>query len=67
MRDELVQESAVLVHGAGKMYKTDVNECASMPCLSNGTCIDDINGFTCVCTSGFSGSFCETSTFVLSQ
>ena len=50
-----------------KFFETDVNECASMPCQNNGTCIDDINGFTCNCTSAFTGAVCETSRIVFIQ
>ena len=56
-----------MVHGTVKIYETDVNECASMPCQNNGTCIDYINGFTCNCTSAFTGAVCETSRIVVIQ
>ena len=44
--------------------KSDIDECASMPCLNNGTCVDEINRFTCNCTSGYTGAVCETSRIV---
>lgn len=28
-------------------------------CFNGGTCVDGINTFTCVCPSGFTGSYCE--------
>lgn len=31
----------------------------SSSCLNNGTCIDDINTFSCRCRHGFYGTFCE--------
>ena len=43
----------------------DFGECSSVPCQNNGTCIDEINRFTCICASGFSGFVCETSRIVL--
>ena len=46
------------------ILKLDVEECASMPCLNNGTCVDEINRFTCNCTSGYTGAVCETSRIV---
>ena len=46
------------------ILKLDVDECASMPCLNNGTCVDGINRFTCKCTSGYTGAVCETSRIV---
>ena len=39
----------------------DIGECSSVPCQNNGTCVDEINRFTCICASGFSGLVCETS------
>ena len=38
----------------------DIGECTSVPCLNNGTCVDEINRFTCICERGFSGNVCET-------
>ena len=37
---------------------TDIDECASNPCLNGGTCVDRLDGFTCQCTSGFTGPIC---------
>ena len=39
----------------------DIGECVSVPCQNNGTCVDEINRFTCICANGFSGNVCETS------
>ena len=39
----------------------DVNECASSPCFNRGTCVDDINSYTCRCLPGFIDVHCETS------
>ena len=39
----------------------DIGECTSTPCQNNGTCVDEINQFTCICADGFSGNVCETS------
>ena len=38
----------------------DINECISNPCLNGGNCTDQVNGFTCSCVPGFSGTRCET-------
>lgn len=32
---------------------------SSSSCLNNGTCVDDINTFSCRCRPGFYGTFCE--------
>ena len=39
----------------------DIGECASDPCQNGGTCIDEINAFTCMCMRGYTGDICETS------
>ena len=36
--------------------QTEINECNSNPCLNNGTCIDQVNQFSCSCRVGFSGN-----------
>ena len=38
----------------------DINECASNPCQNGGTCTDAVNGYTCACVAGYTGSDCET-------
>ncbi|XP_059579139.1 protein eyes shut homolog [Alligator mississippiensis] len=40
--------------------EVNIDECISVPCLNNGSCIDDINSFKCHCKSGFIGTNCET-------
>ena len=40
---------------------SDVDECASWPCVNGGTCIDGVAEYTCYCTSGYTGNDCETS------
>ena len=36
-----------------------MNECSSNPCLNEGKCVDEINGFKCECLAGFRGRLCE--------
>uniref|UniRef100_A0A668TPW2 Fibulin 7 n=1 Tax=Oreochromis aureus TaxID=47969 RepID=A0A668TPW2_OREAU len=38
----------------------DINECASSPCLNGGTCVDEVNQFSCVCAKGWAGVTCQT-------
>ncbi|CAF99538.1 unnamed protein product, partial [Tetraodon nigroviridis] len=38
----------------------DINECVSSPCLNGGTCVDEVNQFSCVCSKGWSGPTCQT-------
>ncbi|XP_029000405.1 fibulin-7 [Betta splendens] len=38
----------------------DVNECASSPCLNGGTCVDEVNQFSCACARGWAGATCQS-------
>lgn len=38
---------------------TDLDECASSPCLNSGTCNDHVDGYSCNCRRGFVGTNCE--------
>jgi len=40
---------------------SDIHECASNPGRNTGTCADAVNGYTCACVAGYTGSNCETS------
>lgn len=39
----------------GKNCDLDRNDCVPSPCQNAGTCIDQLNGFTCKCHQGFRG------------
>ena len=43
----------------------DIGECSSDPCQNGGTCIDEINAFTCNCMGGYTGDVCETSKYLV--
>ena len=34
--------------------------CSTDPCSNNGTCLQSVSGFTCVCRGNFTGEICET-------
>jgi hypothetical protein len=37
-------------------------ECASSPCLNGGTCVDAVNGYSCLCGQYFTGTYCAIGT-----
>jgi Notch-like protein len=43
---------------SGTNCETDIDECATNPCLNGATCIDGINGFMCDCAVGYEGPTC---------
>lgn len=47
------------------MPVVDVDECASLPCQNQGTCVDGINQFTCSCPPGFTDVLCQTGEVII--
>ena len=43
----------------------DIDECASAPCLNCSECLNQINGFKCICPAGSPGAFCESGLYVI--
>ena len=39
----------------------DIDDCDPDPCDNNGTCIDEVNGYTCNCRAGFTASAISSS------
>ncbi|XP_067654361.1 fibropellin-1-like [Haliotis asinina] len=44
----------------GVVCEAEINECASNPCLNDGSCQDASAGFLCICLPGFTGRLCES-------
>lgn len=38
----------------------DIDDCVSDPCGSNGTCVDQLLRYFCNCSTGYTGTHCET-------
>ena len=43
----------------GRNCEININECDPNPCLNDAACVDGINGYTCNCNDGFTGTNCE--------
>lgn len=41
------------------LHFIDINECLNNPCKNQGTCSNNVGGFTCTCKSGWRGKLCE--------
>eukprot|EP00057_Strongylocentrotus_purpuratus_P018374 XP_011672848.1 PREDICTED: putative protein TPRXL isoform X4 [Strongylocentrotus purpuratus] len=40
----------------------ETDECASNPCVNNGTCVDLLNDYNCICVPGYEGKNCQNAT-----
>ncbi|KAI8494963.1 Cysteine-rich secretory protein 2 [Branchiostoma belcheri] len=55
--------TCVCPHGFGGKDCNYFDGCASNPCFSGGTCVNQDNDFICVCPEGVGGKRCETARF----
>ena len=39
---------------------SEIDECSSSPCDNGRTCTDLLDGYSCTCVDGYTGSNCET-------
>ena len=57
----IIETSCECLSGyTGLTCETEINECLSDPCESNGNCIDLIGRFQCLCPAGLTGDQCQT-------
>ena len=38
---------------------SEIDECVSDPCQNSATCNEIVNGYTCTCADGYTGTLCE--------
>ena len=39
----------------------DIDDCQPQPCKNNGTCVDLVNAYECICVAGFNDTNCTNS------
>lgn len=44
----------------GTRCETQINQCASTPCLNGAQCINLVNGYICNCVTDFTGTNCQS-------
>ena len=44
---------------AGDQCETDIDECASAPCLNGGRCVDQVGAYRCTCQTEYVGPHCS--------
>uniref|UniRef100_A0A8C0F402 Slit guidance ligand 1 n=1 Tax=Bubo bubo TaxID=30461 RepID=A0A8C0F402_BUBBB len=43
----------------GNNCSEDFDDCQDHRCQNNARCLDEVNGYSCLCTEGYSGQLCE--------
>ena len=38
----------------------DDDDCDPNPCVNGGSCVDEVNGYRCICRDGYIGDRCQT-------
>ncbi|XP_023241480.1 slit homolog 2 protein-like [Centruroides sculpturatus] len=44
---------------SGDNCSTNVDDCVENMCQNGATCVDGVNSYTCSCSEGYAGTFCE--------
>ena len=58
INESLISES--LIEFINNYIYSDIAECASNPCQNNAPCLDQLNGYLCLCNNtGFFGVHCQ--------
>ena len=40
-------------------FLSDIDECATNPCMNGGSCVDGIGSYSCSCPTGYEGDQCQ--------
>lgn len=52
---------------SGDRCELNIDNCASLPCLNNGECIDLVDDYQCNCQTGYIGKNCQHEVDVCNQ
>ena len=45
------------------IYILDINECESNLCENSATCVDEVDGYSCICVDGYAGTYCRNGSY----
>ena len=65
MVDFIWKSHLIACHLKYFLFVLDIDECSSQPCENDGTCNDEVNGYSCTCKAGYNGKTCSDSKYHL--